>query len=167
MAEFATPMPSVEAPAEPPRHQLAKAIAWTAAGKWTSQLFAWASTLIVVRFLSPADFGLLGLSTTYLGLVELISEFGIGTAVITLPDLTAGQISQLNTAAIVLGIVGTGLSCIMGFPMAAFFHAPELRVLVPLMACTFCIAAFKSVPTRSCRKTCASASFPASARRRH
>ena len=138
--------PVLAPPAAPSGRHLASAIAWTAGGKWISQVFAWASTLIVVRVLSPADFGLLGLAATYLGLVELISEFGIGTAIITLRDLTAKQVSQLNTVAILLGVTGTAVSCGLASPMAAFFHAPELRTLVPVMALTFLITAFKSVP---------------------
>ncbi len=146
MTEVATPISAVEPALGTSGHRLARAIAWTGAGKCVSQLFAWTSTLVVVRFLSPGEFGLLGLAVTYLGLVELISEFGIGTAIVALRDLTAKQISQLNTAAVVLGIAGTALSCFCAFPLASFFHAPELRALIPLMASTFLIAAFKSVP---------------------
>ena len=138
--------PTSAPPDAPTGRHLASAIAWTAGGKWISQIFAWASTLIVVRVLSPSDFGLLGLAATYLGLIELISEFGIGTAVITLRDLTARQVSQLNTVAILLGLIGTAVSCGLASPIAAFFHAPELRTLLPVMAVTFLITAFKSVP---------------------
>ncbi|HEX4164064.1 MAG TPA: lipopolysaccharide biosynthesis protein [Bryobacteraceae bacterium] len=130
----------------PSGHQMARAIAWSAAGKWISQLFAWASTLIVVRLLSPGDFGLLGMAVTYLGLIELISEFGIGTAVVTLRTLTPRQVSQLHTAAVILGLVATALSFALAVPLSRFFHAPELSGLLFLMALGFVITGFKSVP---------------------
>ena len=129
-----------------PRRKMANALAWTAAGKWLSQLFAWASTLIVVRLLSPADFGLLGMAATYLGLVGLISEFGIGTAIVTLRDLTGKQISQLHTASVTLGVIGTIASACLAVPLSRFFHAPQLAALVVVMGFNFVIASFRSVP---------------------
>ncbi len=133
-------------PASLPRRKMAHALAWTAAGKWVSQLFAWASTLIVVRLLSPGDFGLLGMAATYLGLIGLLSEFGIGTAIVTLRDLTDKQISQLHKASVVFGIVGTIASASVALPLSRFFHAPQLTGLVVLMSLTFVITSFRSVP---------------------
>jgi teichuronic acid exporter len=136
-------------PASPARHSsdhLLRAIKWTAIGKWGSQLVAWLSTLVVIRILSPSDFGLIGLATAYLGLVELLCEFGIGTAVITLKNLTETEIAQLNTAAILLGLFGTTTTCALARPLSAFFHAPDLARLLLLMSLTFSIAACKSVP---------------------
>ena len=48
--------------------------------------------------LSPTDYGIVSMATAYLGLVTIASEFGIGTAVITLRELTADQLAQLNLA---------------------------------------------------------------------
>ena len=63
-------------------------IAWTSGAKWVGQLVAWASTLIVARLLTPEDYGLVGMASIYLGLITLVSDFGLGSAVITLRDLT-------------------------------------------------------------------------------
>ena len=138
--------PPIQTTATGPRRKMAHALAWTAAGKWVSQLFAWASTLIVVRLLSPGDFGLLGMAATYLGLIGLLSEFGIGTAIVTLRDLTDKQISQLHTASVVFGIVGTIASAAVALPLSRFFHAPQLAGLIVLMSLTFVITSFRSVP---------------------
>lgn len=126
--------------------KLASAVAWTATGKWTAQLFAWASTLVVVRLLSPNDFGLIGLATTYLGFILLLSEFGIGSAIITLRTLTQDQISQLNTAAVLLGLAGTLLSFLLAIPISRFFRTRELAAVVAVMGLNFVISAFRTVP---------------------
>ena len=85
----------------PPAHAqldgtLVRGIAWTAGMKWGAQIFSWASTLIVARLLNPDDYGLVGMATVYLGLANLISEFGVGTTVITLKYLDSEDIAQLN-----------------------------------------------------------------------
>ena len=45
---------------------LAGSLAWRAAGDWISQVFSWLSLLIVVRLLSPADFGLVAMAVILL-----------------------------------------------------------------------------------------------------
>src|SRR5438034_8879255 len=47
-------------------------LAWTAASKWSAQVFSWGSTVIVVRLLSPQDFGVVGMATVFLGLLTVL-----------------------------------------------------------------------------------------------
>jgi O-antigen/teichoic acid export membrane protein len=61
---------------------LVSGIAWTGGTKWATQILSWAATLVVARILSPADYGLMGMATVYLGLVLLINEFGLTTAIL-------------------------------------------------------------------------------------
>jgi len=125
---------------------LVRGIAWTAGMKWGAQIFSWASTLIVARLLSPDDYGLVGMAAVYLGLANLISEFGVGTTVITLKDLDSEDIAQLNGFAILLGLAGFALSCVAAVPLGIFFKSPRLPWVVVTMSTTFLIGSFQSVP---------------------
>lgn len=126
--------------------QLVRGVAWTAAAKWAAQALSWTSWLIVARLLSPEDYGLVGMATIYLGLITLLSEFGLGTAVLAIRDLSREQISQLNGLAVLLGLASLLASCAMAIPLGRFFHAPELPLVVVAMSATFVIASFKTVP---------------------
>ena len=141
-----TPATPPAAIAHPSAKNLFTAIAWTAAAKWIAQVVSWASTLIVLRLLKPDDFGLVGMAGTYLGLVMLLSEFGIGAAVVALRDIDAAQTRQLHTLAVMLGCVGTLLSLAVAVPISRFFKTPEVAVLIAVMSCGFAITAFRSVP---------------------
>jgi len=118
------------APAAPAHAQLdgtlVRGLAWTAGMKWGAQIFSWASTLIVARILNPQDYGVVGMATVYLGFANLISEFGVGTTVITLRDLAEEDIAQLNGFAVLLGIAGFLLSCVAAVPLGKFFKSPAL-----------------------------------------
>lgn len=127
------------------RH-LVRGIAWTAGMRWTAQIFSWASTLIVARILDPDDYGLVGMATVYLGLANLISEFGVGTTVITLRDLDEEDIAQLNGFAVLLGLAGFALSCALAVPLGMFFNSPRLPWVVVAMSTTFIISSFQAVP---------------------
>ena len=93
---------------------MARAVAWNATARWTSQILSWVSTIIVARRLTPADYGLVGMAGLYLNLALLISQAGIGDTIIALRDLTRRQIAELNTVAILLGLGLVGLSCVVG-----------------------------------------------------
>ena len=125
---------------------LMRGVAWTAAGKWSSQALSWASWLIVARLLTPEDYGLVGMAAIYLGLVTLLSEFGLGTAVLAVRELSVGQINQLHGLAVLLGLGCWLASCVLALPLGRFFHAPQLPLVVVVMSTTFVITSFKTVP---------------------
>jgi PST family polysaccharide transporter len=108
---------------------------------------SWASTLIVVRILTPADYGLVGMAALYLGLVKLVSEFGLGAAVLALRDLTDHQIQQLNTFSLYFGVAGFALSAAAATPIGVFFHAPALPAVVMVSSTVSIISALRSVPS--------------------
>jgi len=125
---------------------LVQGIAWTGGAKWAGQLVAWASTLIVARLLTPEDYGLVGMASIFLGLVTLVSEFGLGTTVITLRDLREEQVAQLNGLSLLVGVGSFALSGAAAIPLGRLFHAPELPAVVVAMSAAFVITAFKTVP---------------------
>ncbi|PYP41766.1 MAG: hypothetical protein DMD42_13130 [Gemmatimonadetes bacterium] len=108
---------------------LLRGVAWTAAAKWASQALGWASWLIVARLLTPEDYGLVGMAAIYLGLITLVAEFGLGTAVLAVRELSVAQINQLNGLAVLLGLASLVTSC-----------------AVAAMSTTFVITSFKTVP---------------------
>ncbi len=122
-------------------------IAWTGGAKWAGQLLTWASALIVARLLTPDDYGLVGMASIYLGLITLVSEFGLGSAVIALRDLSEEQVAQLNGLAVLVGVVSCAVSCAAAIPLGGFFHAPQLPAVVLTMSTAFLITAFKTVPS--------------------
>ena len=121
-------------------------VAWTAAAKWASQALSWVSWLIVARLLTPEDYGLVGMAAIYLGLITLLSEFGLGTAVVAVRELSVEQINQLNSLAVLLGLASLLVSCVVALPLGRFFHAPQLPLVVVAMSATFVITSFKTIP---------------------
>ncbi len=121
-------------------------VAWTAAVKWATQAITWGTTVIVARLLAPADYGLVGMAAIYINLFTLFSEFGIGTAVVTLQNLSEEQIGQLNSVAFLFGVFGAAVSAAAAVPLGWFFHAPKLPMIVTLLSCGFVFSGVRSVP---------------------
>ena len=93
-------------------------LAWTGGVKWGCQLVNWAATLIVARMLSPSDYGLVGMASMYLGLVTLLTEFGIGATIVSLGGLDREHVKQLNSVAVLFGLAGFLTSCAAAIPSA-------------------------------------------------
>jgi teichuronic acid exporter len=109
---------------------LITSLAWRATADWSSQILSWVSLLIVVRLLSPADFGIVSMAVILLPYLKYVSEFGIPRAILTLRDLSEDQIAQLNTIAVLLGFVSFGVASLLAKPVAMFFRTPALAPVV-------------------------------------
>ncbi len=127
-------------------HALVRGIAWTAVVKWCSQILAWATTLIVARILTPDDYGLVALGTIYMGAVTLLTEFGLGSAIVMLRELGPSQVAQIGGFAWIAGFAGFLLSLAAAFPLGAFFDAPALSAVIIVMSITFLVSAPRVVP---------------------
>ena len=141
---------------EPERHSLDRSmftgVAWVSAAKWSAQLVGWASTILVARILTPADYGLLTMASVFFGIVFILSEFGVGTAVITLRELPDSELSQLNAFSLLLGLGGTLLAAAMAYPLGLFFRASELPPVVVVLGLSFLISSFQTVPLALMRR---------------
>jgi PST family polysaccharide transporter len=112
---------------------LAHSLAWRAATNWASQLVSWASLFVVVRLLSPADFGIVAMALVLFPYLRILGEFGIPQTIVNLRDLEDEQLAQLNTVSLLLSIGCFGLAVALAWPLALFFKTPRL---VPVLIVT-------------------------------
>ncbi len=114
--------------------------------QWAMQLITWVSTIIVARLLTPADYGLVGMAGLLMGLLAVLSEAGVGLAVVTLRELDRSRIAQINAVSVLMGVAGTLIAAAIAIPLARFFDAPNLTTVVVVMSLGFTISAFRVVP---------------------
>jgi O-antigen/teichoic acid export membrane protein len=126
---------------------LAGGLAWAAGAKSVTQFFTWAFTLLTARLLSPADFGLVNMAGYVNVLTGSLAEFGMGQAVLQMPELEAGTIAQLNTACVALCVASYGLVVLASPLIAMFYHEDRLAILVVVSAVSLIAMGFQSVPT--------------------
>lgn len=125
---------------------LVRGVAWTGGMRWATQLVSWSVTILLARILSLSDYGLYGTATLYIGFVQLVNEFGLGSAIVRRRDLTARQISALGGISVALGFALWGLSALLAPLVAAYFKAPSLRWPLTVLSAVFVLTAFKVLP---------------------
>ncbi|HET6680407.1 MAG TPA: oligosaccharide flippase family protein [Gemmatimonadaceae bacterium] len=125
---------------------LVHGIAWTGGIKWAAQAVGWASTLVVARLLTPADYGVISMATVYLGLVTLLSEFGVGTAVVMMRELSDDDTARVAGFSLLVGVLSLLMSLAVAIPIGWLYDEPALPPVVAVMSTTFAITAFRAVP---------------------
>jgi PST family polysaccharide transporter len=125
---------------------LVRGIAWTGGMRWATQLLAWASTLVVARLLAPSDYGLVGMAMVYIGLVQLVNEFGIGVAIVQRRGLTEEQVARLGGLALLVGGGFVTVSIAASSLVARAFGEPAVRAIVVVSSLTFLTGALQVVP---------------------
>jgi O-antigen/teichoic acid export membrane protein len=125
---------------------LAKGVLWIGSFRWAAQVLSWLSTLVVIRLLSPSDYGIVGMALTWIGVASVVSELGLGAAVVALPRLSSREAAQLHVVAIAAGITMAGISLLAAPIIAAFFREPILNVVVPVLSALFVLESGRTVP---------------------
>jgi len=128
------------------RTSFAGNLAWRAVANWSSQLFSWASLLVLVRVLAPSDFGIVAMCAVLYAHLRFVSEFGIPTTVVTLRTLTDEDLAQLNSVGVLFGLCGFTLACALAWPAAIFFKTPKLVGVVIVTCLALIPQGMRSVP---------------------
>jgi teichuronic acid exporter len=131
---------------------LAGSLIWRAAADWTSQILTWTSLLVIVRLLTPADFGIAAMAVAFFPYLRYLSEFGVPQTIITMRDLTESQIAQLNTVALLLGMACLGIGASIAWPIAWFFRIPRLAPVVIVTCLALIPLGARAVPEGLLRK---------------
>jgi teichuronic acid exporter len=123
-----------------------KSLEWVFAAKLIGQVLSWVITFVVLRLLSPADYGLMALATVFVSFLSMFADMGLGVALIQARDLSRAQLSQMFGAMLLLNGALT-LALWLGAPLAAlFFDEPRLVELLRVLCFQFLFGAFGALP---------------------
>jgi teichuronic acid exporter len=125
--------------------KFAGGLAWTAGAKWATQVLTWMSTVLVARLLFPADVGVAEIAGIYTGLTNVLAEFGVGTAVLHMPELDRGTLRQLNLFSVALCTV---IFCVsmLAAPLLALFFRSDHVTFFAVNNLVFLITGIQAVP---------------------
>lgn len=122
-------------------HSFSSATGWAALANVIRIGVQLIQLIVMTRFLSPDDYGLMALVVVTIGFVNLFGDMGLSTAFIQRQDITQEERSSLYWLGVVIGcccMVGVvGLSPIL----ADFYGRSELMPLLTLISVNFVVIA--------------------------
>lgn len=121
-------------------------IKWSAFSQMGSQAIQFISTLILVRLLSPSDFGLMSMSMLIIMFFILFKDMGTGAAVIQNKNLSEEALSSIYWFNVILGFIATLLVYSVAPLATDFFHQPEVEPVLNILSLTFLISGLGFIP---------------------
>ena len=122
-----------------------RATLWTVGAYGLTQTIRLANNVLLTRLLQPQYFGLMALVSTLVLGMTLLSDVGLLPSVIGSPR--GDEPLFLNTAwtvQIIRGGVLWLISLALALPLAALYHEPRIRILLPVLALSMILSGFAS-----------------------
>jgi len=121
--------------------QTLTALKWSAGGRIATQAVTWLVTLVVIRLLQPADYGLMALVSVVLSVATYLADFGLGQALVQAPSLDNELRAKLAGLVIVLHL-SLGAVVALAAPLVALAtKEPRLTALIQVASLQFvCLA---------------------------
>jgi len=128
------------------RQKVLSGLRWSAGARFLSQLATWAITLIVMRLLTPADYGLMALAGIFVSLLALLNELGLGAALIQRRNLDDTTLRQIFGLLIVISFCLFLILSLMAPLIAAFFSEERIVLIIRVLSTQFIITSFAIIP---------------------
>lgn len=132
--------------------QIAKGAAWLMGFKLLDKSIGLISTLVLVRVLTPSDFGLVAMAMAVVALLELMGAFGFDSALIQRQDTARSHFDTAWTFNVMFGVAIALLLVVVAVPAAAFYREPRLELMLPVLAIGAVVGGFENIGTVAFRK---------------
>ncbi len=119
---------------------------WYGGSRFAIQGLTWGVTILVARILAPEDYGVLGFALLVTGLADMISELGIGAAIIQRQDLDDEDLNAIFWFSLSVSLLVYLLVWLAAPWLSAFFKQPELVNVLRVLMLTFIINSLRIIP---------------------
>jgi teichuronic acid exporter len=132
--------------ATPVGAKVLSALRWSAATRLVSQAVSWAMTVIVIRLLSPSDYGVLAMAVILPSTLYLLNDLGLD--VVLVQRLAPGEEFRRQVFGVVIAVnLLCALILITTAPLvAAFFSEPILVPILRVLSLQFLLLVFETLP---------------------
>jgi O-antigen/teichoic acid export membrane protein len=119
---------------------------WSVVIVIANQVARLATSFVLVRLLTPSDYGLAGMALLFGGLVIALSDLGLGAGLVQRTVITEADCATVFWTSIAVGLtlVVTGVAA-SGL-VARFFHTPAVQPLFIAMSFAFLFPALQQTP---------------------
>src|SRR5262245_55943735 len=117
--------------------QVAVGLKWSSTARLLGQAISWAITLLVVRLLVPADYGVMALSMVVISIVAGVAEFGLGAALVQARSVSRQELARVAGVVVVLNIVSGALVALSAPLFGQLFEDPRVAAVIRVASLQF------------------------------
>lgn len=128
------------------RHAAVKGTFWSAVSTVFNRGLRFVITIFLARLLLPSDFGLVAMGLMVMDIAGLMSDLGLGAALIQRKQLDPQHLTTCFWANQMIGVGLWGMTVGASPWVAAFYRNADVRPILSMMALNFLIAPLGSIP---------------------
>lgn len=128
------------------QQRIIRSFLWMGGGQILGQAATWLATLVVIRLLTPMDYGLMTMAMIFLGFLFVIADLGIGAAAIQSKELDQEELRTMTAAVLLTSGLGFLLTHLAAPWLAAFFQEPRVTPIVRILSLNFPLMAIYHLP---------------------
>jgi len=128
------------------RERIAKSVFWMTWSRVVLQGISFVATIVVMRLLSPTDYGLMALAGIWTGIIALLAELGLGAAIVQFQDLSDRELNTCFWLTMSVAALGYGALCGAAPVIAAWFGSPRLSTVLRVAGLALPLVALRIVP---------------------
>lgn len=128
------------------KNKVMSGLRWTAGAKFLSQLITWCITIVIIRLLSPADYGLMELSVVFVSFLVMLNELGLGAAIVQRKTLDNSALRSVFGLVLLISVFFCLVLVLVAPVIASFYNEPRLILLVRALAMQFLLMGFVVLP---------------------
>jgi O-antigen/teichoic acid export membrane protein len=117
-------------------------IKWSSISQIVRQVMQLSTTTVLARFLSPEDFGLVGMANIATGFITLFSDLGTSAVIIQRKEVSDSLLSTLFWVNGVFGFLASLILLLCAPLVAIFYQEPRVTEVLRVLALTFIISGF-------------------------
>lgn len=110
------------------------------------------STMVLVRILSPADFGIVAMAISFIAMAEVLSAFGFDIALIQSQDADESHYHTAWTCNVILGASITAVMTASAHAVSAFYGRPDVFWVVTTLAFGSTLSGLENIGVVAFRK---------------
>ena len=123
----------------------ARGAGWVFAWRLATRLLGLASTLVLVRYLQPADFGLVAIAVAFAGGIDALSSIGAEYALMREKGTDRALYDTAFTLNVLRGLLTVSIVVALALPVAAFLNDPRLVPLMLVMSIALMMSALENI----------------------
>ncbi|MEP9402950.1 lipopolysaccharide biosynthesis protein [Sphingomonas sp. VNH70] len=124
--------------------QVRSAVLWRSGSQIAGQLIAWGSTFLVIRMLTPADYGLVAMTGVVLMLLNMLNGHGLANALIQHGEVNRRQQRQVLGMLLLLNGALALVQFLVAPLVARFYAAPMVAELLRVQTLLYLTTPFLS-----------------------
>jgi PST family polysaccharide transporter len=119
-----------------------KGVKWVSVSQLGRQIIQYTTTIILVAFLTPSDFGLMAMAMVIIGFLEIFKDLGTAAAIIQNQNLTDESLSSIFWVNVGFGAL-VSILVFLAAPLGAeFYNNYKVENILKVLSISFIISAY-------------------------